>query len=152
MDDQQTRKINEAAQQFTEALVESYRTATDRTVSSAQQLNAELTQNFFSGVISNLRTQAEDNREMIRELVNQQQRQQEATRSVAQESANAYMELLDSMFSFYRRSVEEVERSTEVAQSSAGEIESSAEEAESDTREYFTNIMRETNRRSAREI
>src|SRR5918997_1669678 len=133
MDDQQTRKINEAAQQFTEALVESYRTATDRTVSSAQQLNAELTQNFFSGVISNLRTQAEDNREMIRELVNQQQRQQEATRSVAQESANAYMELLDSMFSFYRRSVEEVERSTEVAQSSAGEIESSAEEAESDT-------------------
>jgi hypothetical protein len=45
MDDQQTRKINEAAQQFTEALVESYRTATDRTVSSVQQLNAELTQN-----------------------------------------------------------------------------------------------------------
>jgi hypothetical protein len=96
---------------------------------------------------------------MIRELANQQQRQQEATRSLAQESANAYMELLDSMFSFYRRSVEEVERSTEVAESSvegptssAGEIESSAEEAESDTREYFTNIMRETNRRSAREI
>jgi hypothetical protein len=145
MDDQQTRKINEAAQQFTEALVESYRTATDRTVSSAQQLNAELTQNFFSGVISNLRTQAEDHREMIRRLANQQQRQQEATRSLAQESANAYMELLDSMFSFYRRSVEE-------AASSAGEIESSAEEAESDTREYFTNIMRETNRRSAREI
>ncbi len=159
MDNQQTRKINEAAQQFTEALVGSYRTATDRTVSSAQQLNAELTQNFFSGVISNLRTQAEDNREMIRELANQQQRQQEATRSLAQESANAYMELLDPMFSFYRRSVEEVERSTEVAESSvegptssAGEIESSAGEAESDTREYFTNIMRETNRRSAREI
>lgn len=150
MDNQQTRRINEAAQRFAEALTESYRVAVDRTI-SAQQLNAELTRNFFGGVIDNLRTQAEDNREMVQELANQQQRQQEATRSLAQESTSAYMELLESMSFFYRSSVEEVDRSTREAESSAGETGSSAGEAESDSREYFNNIIRETNRRSAGE-
>ncbi len=159
MEDQQTRRINEAAQRFAEALTESYRAVTDRTV-SAQQLNAELTRNFFGGVIDNLRNQAEDNREMVQELANQQQRQQEAARSLAQESTSAYMELLDSMSFFYRRSVEEIDRSTREAESSAteevesspiGEVGSSAGEAEGDGREYFSNVIRETNRRSAGE-
>ena len=143
MDDQQERRVNEAAQQFSEALMESYRTAAGRTV-SAQELNAKLTQNFFNGVINNLRTQTEANREMIRELVDQQQQQQEAAQSLTRESVNAYMEFLDSMFFFYRRSTEEAERDVEEAQSSAGE-------AESGTSEYFGNIISETNRRSAGE-
>ncbi len=98
MDDQQARRVEEAAQQFSEALLESYKAAAGRTVST-QELNAELTQNFFDSVINNLRTQAEANREMIQELVDQQQRQQEAARSLARDSVNAYMEFLDSMFS-----------------------------------------------------
>ncbi len=159
MEDQQTRRINEAAQRFAEALTESYRAATDHTV-SAQQLNAELTRNFFGNVINNLRTQAEDNREIVQELANQQQQQQEAARSLAQETTSAYMELLESMSFFYRRSVEEIDRSTREAKSSAtgevegsttGEVESRTGEAESDSREYFSNIVRETNRRSAGE-
>src|SRR5215212_11355272 len=126
MDDQQTRKVDEAAQQFSEALVESYRTTAGRTV-SAQEHNAQLTQNFFNGVINNLRTQAEANRGMIQELANQQQRQQEASRALAQESASAYMEFLDSMFFFYRRSAQEAETDAEETQSSAGEAGSSVE-------------------------
>ena len=43
----------------------------DRAV-SAQQLNAELTQNFFNSVINNLRSQAESNRQMTEELQGQQ--------------------------------------------------------------------------------
>jgi hypothetical protein len=112
MDDQQARRINEAAQEFAQALVESYRTATGRAV-SAQELAAELTQNFFDSVISNLRSQTESNLAMIQELADQQQRQQEAVQALAQESTNAYMDFLDSMFLFYRRSVEETERSVE---------------------------------------
>ncbi len=112
MDDQQARRINEAAQEFAQALVESYRTATGRAV-SAQELTAELTQNFFDSVINNLRSQTESNLAMIQELSDQQQRQQEAVQALAQESTSAYMDFLDSMFLFYRRSMEETERSAE---------------------------------------
>ena len=150
MEDQQTRRINEAAQRFAEALTTSYRAVTDRTV-TAQQINAELTRNFFGGVIDNLRAQTEDNQEMIQELASQQQRQQEAARSLAQESTSAYMELLESMSFFYQRSVEEIDRSTREAGSSTGEGESSVGEVENDSREYFSNVIRETNRRSAGE-
>ena len=108
MDDRQTKRINEAARKFSEALMESYRATTGRTT-SAQQLNAELTQSFFNAVIDNLRAQTGNNREMTQELVDQQRRQLEAAQTIAQESANAYMEFLDSLF-FYRRSVEETHR------------------------------------------
>src|SRR3954470_3222960 len=130
MDEQQAKRVDEAAQRFADALINSYRTAAGRTVST-QQFNAELTQNFFNGVINNLRTQAEDNREMIQELVNQQQRQQEAARTLAQESSNAYMDFLNSMFSFYQSSVEEAERGAEEAERSVvGETERSTREVE----------------------
>lgn len=157
MDDQQARGVEEAAQRFSEGLLESYKAAAGRTVST-QELSAELTQNFFDGVINNLRTQAEANRETIRELVDQQQRQQEAARSLARDSVNAYMEFLDSMFFFYRRSAEEVEwgvgeaqNSTEETDRGAEEVQSSSGEAQSDTSEYFRSMISETNRRSAGE-
>src|SRR5215212_9993217 len=117
MDDQQTRKVDEAAQQFSEALVESYRTTAGRTV-SAQEHNAQLTQNVFNGVINNLRTQAEANRGMIQELANQQQRQQEASRALAQESASAWMGWLESRVFVYRRSGGEAGTGGEESQSS----------------------------------
>ncbi|HEY6751528.1 MAG TPA: hypothetical protein VI027_09390, partial [Rubrobacteraceae bacterium] len=60
MDQQQQQQVNEAAEKFAEAVRESYQTVADRAV-SAQQLNAELTQNFFNSVINNLRSQAESN-------------------------------------------------------------------------------------------
>jgi len=56
MAEQQQPRIEEAARQFSDALVESYRAVSERTV-SAQQLSAELTQDFFNGVINNLRAQ-----------------------------------------------------------------------------------------------
>lgn len=171
MNEQQTRKMNEAAYRFAEALTESYKVAADRAVSA--QINAQLTQDFFGGVIKNLRAQAKDNRELVRELTNQQQRQQETAQTLAQESTSVYMEFLESMYFFYRSSVKEAERSAEEAErsmegpqssaggeagssageigSSAGEAERNAGEAESDSREYFSNAIRETNRRSAGE-
>ena len=64
----------------------------DRAV-SAQQLNAELTQNFFNSVINNLRSQAESNRQMTEELQGQRERQREATQALTQESVGAYIGL-----------------------------------------------------------
>src|SRR5918993_6036286 len=93
------QQANEVAKQFADAVRASYQAVADRSV-SAQALNAQLTQQFFADVIKNLRTQAEDNRAMTQELADQQQRTQEATRTIAQESVGAYMEFLNSMFSF----------------------------------------------------
>jgi ABC-type nitrate/sulfonate/bicarbonate transport system substrate-binding protein len=102
MNDQQARRINEAAQKFAEALVESYRTATEHAV-SAQQLTAKLTQDFFSAVIDNLREQAEGNKALTQGLVDLQRRQMEAAQVLGQESASAYEGFLDSLFFHYGR-------------------------------------------------
>src|SRR5215212_219052 len=93
------QQANEVAKQFTDAVRASYQAVADRRV-SAQALNAQLTQQFFADVINNLRTQAEDTRQMSQQLADQQQRTREATRTIAQESVGAYIEFLNSMFSF----------------------------------------------------
>ena len=103
MDEQQQRRVNEAAEQFADALRASFQAVSERGAST-QQLNAELTQQFFNTVIGNLRTQAEDTRQMTEQLADQQQRQAEAARTMAQESVEesvgAYMEFLNSTFSY----------------------------------------------------
>ena len=102
MDEQQAQKINEAAKEFSDALGDSYQTLTKRTASTQEQV-AQLTQAFFEGVMDNLRAQAQGNREMVQELVDQQQQQREATQALAQEtSVEDYMRLLDYMCSYYR--------------------------------------------------
>jgi hypothetical protein len=119
MDDQQQRRVEAAARKFAESLTESYRAVSDRTV-SAQQLNAELTQDFFTNVFNNLRGEAESNREMAQQLADQQQRQQEATQALTQESVGAYMDFMNSMFSFHQGGIEAAERGVEEAERSAG--------------------------------
>jgi hypothetical protein len=111
MDDRQQRQVNEAAEKFAEAIRESFQAVTERGV-SAQQLNAELTQNFFNSVIDNLRAQTEGNRELARELAEQQERQQEATQAITQQSVGAYMDFINSMFSYYQETANQARRQT----------------------------------------
>jgi hypothetical protein len=111
MDERQQKQVNEAAEKFAEAIKESYQALAARSV-SAQELNAQLTQDFFNGVINNLRTQAESNRALAEDLIEQQRKQQEASQALTQESVNAYTEFLNSMFSYYRGSLNEAQRST----------------------------------------
>ena len=109
MDEKQQRQVNEAAEKFADALKESYQSIADRSV-SAQELNAQATQDFFNGVINNLRTQAENNRALSDELIEHQRKQQEASQALAQESLGAYMDFLNSMFSYYRGNLGEAQR------------------------------------------
>ncbi len=111
MDEQQQQRINEAADQFTNALVESFRTVAGRGV-QAQEQGARLTEDFFNRVIINLRSQAEDTQQMTQQLADQQQRAQEAGRTLTQESVDAYMGFVNSMFSFWQRSAEQARRQT----------------------------------------
>jgi polyhydroxyalkanoate synthesis regulator phasin len=111
VDERQQKQVNEAAEKFAEALKESYQSIADRSV-SAQELNAQVTQDFFNGVINNLRTQAENNRALSEDLIEQQRKQQEASQALAQESGGAYMDFLNSMLAFYRGNLEEAHRRT----------------------------------------
>src|SRR5215217_2771920 len=136
MDNQQQQRINAAAQQFTDALVAASRTTSGRSV-AAQKLGTQMTGYFFNSVINNLRTQAEGTRKVRQQLADQQRRAQEATREFTQASANTYMNLLDSISSFYQggttraqRRAEQAERSTEEAERRTEEAERRAEEAE----------------------
>lgn len=92
MPDQQRRRIEGAARLFAEALVESYRTAADGTV-SAQELNAQLMQQFFNAIVDNLHGQAENMMSVSRDLAEQTQRGQEVAQALMQESVGAYIEL-----------------------------------------------------------
>ncbi len=105
MDREQQKQVNEAAEKFAEAIKESYRALADRSA-SAQELNAQLTQGFFNAVINNLRTQAESNRALAEDLIEQQQKQQEASQALTQEAVNAYTDFLNSMFSFAQGSTQ----------------------------------------------
>src|SRR5215208_5233972 len=109
MDERQQKQVNEAAEKFADALKESYQSIADRSV-SAQELNAQVTQTFFNGVINNLRTQAENNRALSEDLIEQQRKQREASRALAQEPVKAYTDFLNSMFAYYKGNLDEVQR------------------------------------------
>jgi hypothetical protein len=109
VDQKQQQQVNEAAEKFADALKESYQSIADRSV-SAQELNTQLTQDFFNGVIDNLRTQAEGNRALSEDLIGQQRKQREASRALAQESVNAYTDFLNSMFDYYKGNLDEAQR------------------------------------------
>ena len=109
MDQRQQQQVKEAAEKFADALKESYQSIANRSV-SAQELNAQLTQDFFNGVINNLRTQAEGNRALSEDLIEQQRKQRDASQALAQESVNAYMDFLNSMFAYYKGNLDEVQR------------------------------------------
>jgi hypothetical protein len=108
MDERQHRQVNEAAEKFAESLTEAYRAVAGRSV-SAQELNAQLTQEFFNRVINNLRTQAESNRALAEDLIEQQRKQQEASQALTQESVNAYMDFLNSVFALPRETAKTAE-------------------------------------------
>ena len=116
MDEQQQQKVNQAAEQFADTLRESYRAVSERG-ESAQELNAQLTEQFFNTVNDHLRTHVQETRQMSEQLADQQQRGQEASRQLTQESVQAYMDFINSMFSFYQTSSPEAaQRGTTEAQ------------------------------------
>jgi hypothetical protein len=106
---QEQQRVNEAADQFTDALVQSYKTVIERGA-SAQEEGAQLTEVFVKKTINNLHAQAEENRQASQQLADQQQRQADAAQTLAQESVSAYMDFMDSMFSYWQGGIQTAER------------------------------------------
>ena len=108
-DQQSQQRVNEAAEKFTDALVESYKVVAERGA-AAQEQNAQLTETFFNRVVENLRSQAEENRQTTQQLAEQQQRQADAAQTLTRESVEANMNFLNSAFSFWQGGVQTAER------------------------------------------
>ena len=119
MDQQEQERINRAAEEFADALVQSQRAASERGI-NVQEQNAQLTQDFFNRVINNLHAQAEENRQVTQQLADQQQRAAEAGQQLTQESVNAYMNFVNSMFSFAQQGPEAARGGAERAAREAG--------------------------------
>ena len=145
MNDQQSQqRMNEAAEQFTDALVQSYKTVAERGV-SAQEGGAQLTEVFFNQTINNLHAQAEENRQATQRLADQQQRQADATRTIAQESVGAYLDFMDSMYSWWLGGIQTAEQGARETEKAEGRAEREGTEGH---KEYFRKVIEETNRRA----
>ncbi len=129
MDSQQQQRMNRAAQEFTDALLAAYRTTSENTA-VVQELGAQQLEYFFNTVINNLRTQAEGTLQLTQQLASQQQLAREATRDLTQVTTDNYMDLLDSVFSFYQGGTSRTQRRAEEAQRRIEEAEARAEEAQ----------------------
>jgi hypothetical protein len=92
--------------------VQSYKVAVERGA-SAQEEGAQLTEVFFNQTINSLRAQAEENRQASQQLADQQQRQADAAQTLTQESVDAYMAFMDSMFSYWQGGIQTAERAAE---------------------------------------
>ncbi len=66
---------------------------------------------FFESVIQSFRTRAQSNRAIAQQLAGQLQRQTDSAQTLAREAAEAYMDFINSMFSFYQGSFKGAERS-----------------------------------------
>src|SRR5919107_3740637 len=109
IDQREQQKGNEAAEQLTDALVQSYKVVADSGV-SAQERSTQLTEVFFNQAINNLRAQAEQNRQATQQLANQRQYQANAAQTLTRESLRAYMDFMDSMFSWWQGGIQMAER------------------------------------------
>ncbi len=58
MDEKQANRVNEAAKKFADALIESYRTISERSA-EAQERQVRLAETFFESVTNHIRAQAE---------------------------------------------------------------------------------------------
>ena len=113
MDEQHTNKrVNDAAHEYAQATLESYRTVWDHFM-VAQQRQERLAQDLLEDTTGYLRSQAERNLNASEELLEQARKGREANqillKELAMQSANAYEEFLDSMFLYYRESARAAE-------------------------------------------
>jgi hypothetical protein len=81
------------------AIQESYEAVADAAV-EIQERNIQFSQTFVDTWNETLRKQAETTRAMTQVLVEQTQRQQEAFRTLTEESVSTYIDLLYSMFPY----------------------------------------------------
>ena len=72
----------------------------------------QLAESFFESVTNHIRAQAETGDASARELAEHARKGHEASQALTRESVDAYMDLLNSMFTYYQRSTQEAAGTT----------------------------------------
>ena len=115
MDQQQQQNVNQAAQEWTEAVRQSFQTLADRTV-NLQESNLKLTQNFFQQFVEQLQSQTQGIQQVTQTL------QQQAFEALAQESAKTYSDFLGSALSFYQQTMSQATQGAWVNMQAAEQV------------------------------
>ena len=105
---EQQQRLNEAAEQFADALVHSYRAVSELGVTT-QERNVQLSEEFFNKVVSNLRTQTDDNLQLAQHIADQQQHPVEAAQALTLETVDTYMDFASAVFGFWHRGTQAAE-------------------------------------------
>jgi hypothetical protein len=105
---QKMEKSGKTAEQLARSAGDTYKTVLDYAV-GLQERNVRFAQSVTNGYIRELRHQAEANRAMTQELVERAEGQREAFQAVAEESLDAYMDLLYAPLSYYKEGLRLVE-------------------------------------------
>lgn len=100
-----TTKTSKAAEQVAQTTRDSYQTMVEHGV-SLQERNVRFMQGVVDGSIEELRQQAESNRVLTQQLVERAEKQREAVQTFAEESLDAYMDLLYSPLTYYKQGLE----------------------------------------------
>jgi hypothetical protein len=101
-------KANRAAEQLARTTGDSYKAVVDHVV-ALQERNVRFAQGLVDDSIKELRSQVESNRAITQELVDRAERQRGAFRTLVEESADAYVDLLYTPLAYFRQGLRLVE-------------------------------------------
>jgi CRISPR/Cas system-associated exonuclease Cas4 (RecB family) len=101
------KKTTEMVEQVVRTTRDSYMTVVDHAV-GMQERNVRFAQDIAEGSIKELREQADDNRAMTREMVKRVENQREVVQKLAEESLDAYMDMLYAPLSYYKEGLKAV--------------------------------------------
>ncbi len=101
-------KANKAAERLAETTRDSFGTVLDHAV-GLQERNVRFAQGLVDDSIKELRSQVESNRVMTQELIDRAEKQRGAFRTLVEESADAYVDLLYTPLAYFRQGLRLVE-------------------------------------------
>lgn len=105
-------KGSKGAEQFVETVrtgADSYKAVIDHTV-ALQERNVRFAQGSVQSTVDELREQAESNRAFAGQLVEQAEKQREAYRTLAEQSVDAYVDLVFAPLSYAKQGLQEAKK------------------------------------------
>jgi hypothetical protein len=99
------KNINSAASEWTETSRQTYEAVTSSVVAT-QERNIQFAQSVFENGIAQLRAQEETTRGLFQTMAEQSEKQRVAFQKLAQESLNAYLDLLAAPIAFYQKGLD----------------------------------------------
>jgi guanylate kinase len=97
--------INAAALEWSETTRKAYETVSS-SIAAAQERNVQFAQSVFEQGVEQLRAQEETARGLFQAMAEQSEKQRLAWQKLAQESVNAYLDLLAAPIAFYQKGLD----------------------------------------------